>query len=164
MRRNRLSFKYAIRQVKRNEDRARADAMGKDLESKNGKYFWKKVSKINGKHLPLPNVVNGCHGEKDIGNMWGDHYETLLNCVKSDQCIEKIIDFLSSHSNIKIVFIQPCQVKDALQSAKRGKACGHDGLAAEHFIFPDGSICVYLSTPLRCIRACCRMGIYQRIL
>ena len=33
MRRTRLSFKYAIRQVKRNEDSARADAMAKDLES-----------------------------------------------------------------------------------------------------------------------------------
>ena len=33
------AFKYAIRQVKRNEDRARADAMAKDLESKNDKSF-----------------------------------------------------------------------------------------------------------------------------
>ena len=49
----------------------------------------KKVSKINRKHLPLPNVLNGCHGENDIANMWGDHYETLLNCVKSDECKEK---------------------------------------------------------------------------
>ena len=42
MGRTRLSFKYAIRQVKRNEYRARADAMAKDLESKNDKSFWKK--------------------------------------------------------------------------------------------------------------------------
>ena len=145
MRRTRLSFKYAIRQVKRNEDRARADALAKDLESKNDKSFWKNVSKINRKHLPLPNVLNGCHGEKDIVNMWGDHYETLLNCVKSDECKGTIIDFLSPDNNIKNVVIQPCQVKEALKSAKLGKACGHDGLAAEHFIFADGSICVYLS-------------------
>ena len=145
MRRTRLSFKYAIRQVKRNEDRARADALAKYLESKNDKSFWKNVSKINRKHLPLPNVLNGCHGEKDIVNMWGDHYETLLNCVKSDECKGKIIDFLSPDNNIKNVVIQPCQVKEALKSAKLGKACGHDGLAAEHFIFADGSICVYLS-------------------
>ena len=61
MRRTRLSFKYAIRQVKRNEDRARADALATDLESKNDKSFWKNVSKINRKHLPLPNVLNGCN-------------------------------------------------------------------------------------------------------
>ena len=52
MRRTRHSFKYAIRQVKRNVDRARADALAKDLESKNDKSFWKNVSKINRKHLP----------------------------------------------------------------------------------------------------------------
>ena len=102
MRRTRLSFKYAIRQVKRNEDRVRADVMAKDLESKNDKSFLKKVSNINRKHLPLPNFLNGCHGEKDIANMWGDHYETLLNCVKPDECKEKIIDFLSSGCNTSI--------------------------------------------------------------
>ena len=64
MRRTRLSFKYAIRQVKRNEDRARADALAKDLEIKNDKSFWKNVSKIDRKYLPLPNVLNGCHSEK----------------------------------------------------------------------------------------------------
>ena len=58
---------------------------------------------------------------------------------------KKIIDFLSSDNNIKNVVIQPCQVKEALKSAKLGKACVHAGLAAEHFIFADGSICVYLS-------------------
>ena len=102
----------------------------------------KKVSTINRKHLPLPNVLNGCHEEKYIANMWGDHHETLLNCVKSDEFNENIIDSLSSDSNIKNVFTQPCQVKDALQSAKLGKACGHDSLAAEHLIFADGNICV----------------------
>ena len=73
------------------------------------------------------------------------YYETLLNCVKSDEYKDKIIDSLSSDNNIKNVVIQPCQVKEALKSAKLGKACGYDGLAAEHFIFADGSICVYLS-------------------
>ena len=56
-----------------------------------------------------------------------------------------MIDFLNPDNNIKNVAIQPCQLKDALKSAQLGKACGHDGLAAEHFIFADGSICVYLS-------------------
>ena len=72
--------------------------------------------------------------------MWGHNYETLLNCVKSDECKGKIIDFLSPDNNIKNFGIQPCQVKEALKSAKLGTACGHGGLAAEHFIFADGSI------------------------
>ena len=83
----------------------------------------KKVSTINRKHLPLPNVLNVYYGEKDIANMWGDHYETLLTCAKSDECKEKMIDFLSSDSNITNVFIQPCHVKEALKSAKLGQAC-----------------------------------------
>ena len=53
-------------------------------------------------------------------------------------CKGNSIEFLSSDNNIKNVFIQPGQVKEALKSAKLGHACGHDGLAAEHFIFADG--------------------------
>ena len=84
-----------------------------------------KVSNINRKHLPLPNVLNGCNGEKYIANMWGDHYETLLNCVKLDECKGEIIDFLSPDNTIKNVVIQPSQVEEALKAAKLGQACGH---------------------------------------
>ena len=69
----------------------------------------------------------------------------FLNCVKSDGGKGEIIDFLSPDNNIKNAVIQPCQVKESLKSAKLGKACGHDGLAAEHFIFADGSMCAYIS-------------------
>ena len=41
MRRTTLSFKYAIRQVKRNDYRARADDMAKGLQSRNDKSVWK---------------------------------------------------------------------------------------------------------------------------
>ena len=44
MRRSRLSFKYAIRQVKRNEDRARDDSMAKDIESKMKNPFGEKYN------------------------------------------------------------------------------------------------------------------------
>ena len=52
---------------------------------------------------------------------------------------------LSPENVIDNVSIQPSQVKEALKSAKQGKSCGHAGLAAEHFIFADESICLYLS-------------------
>ena len=100
MRRTRLSFKYAIRQVKRNDDRARVDAMAKYLESKNDESFWKKVSQINRKHLPLPNVLNECHGEKDIANMWGEHYETLLNGDTSDKGNYRPVAIVSACSTL----------------------------------------------------------------
>ena len=97
-----------------NKDRARADDMVKDLGSKNDKSFWKKLSKINRKLLPLTNVLNGCHGEKDIANLFcWDHCETLSNCVKSDKCYAEIIDFLSSGKNIKIYVFTHVRLKKA---------------------------------------------------
>ena len=93
--------------------------------------------------------------------MWGDHYEMLLNCVKSGECKEKIIDFLSSDNNIKNVVIQPCQVKEALKSAKLGKALAMMALLQSTSYLPTEA---FVYTYLCCIRACCRMGIYRRSL
>ena len=45
--------------------------------------------------------------------MWGNHYETLLNCIKLDEYKGKSIDFLRADNHITKVCIQPCQVKEA---------------------------------------------------
>ena len=44
------------------------------------------------------------------------------------------------------ILIRNCDVATILKSTKRGKACGVDGLAAEHFLFADDEIWTILST------------------
>ena len=43
------------------------------------------------------------------------------------------------------LFFCPVDIFNALKNAKSGKACGVDGLAAEHFIYADAIIHIHLS-------------------
>jgi hypothetical protein len=94
--------------------------------------------------VPLPSKVDGCIGEHDIDNMWQKHYATLLNSARDDShkkyVSNKINETRSAH-----ITISPHDIMDSLSMAKCGKACGIDGLAAEHFKYADDIICVHLS-------------------
>ena len=43
------------------------------------------------------------------------------------------------------LLITPCMVQNAIDKLKSGKACGNDGLSAEHFIHSDRRITILLS-------------------
>ena len=145
MRRSRLSFKYALRQCKWQEETCRADAIARDLESKDAKSFWNMVSKLQNSKLPLPTKVNECHGENAIVKMWKSHYELIMNSVKADRHRQGVLHNISPVTDSDNITIMPDQILSAIKLAKRGKSPGQDGLASEHFIFADGKIRVLLS-------------------
>ena len=51
-------------------------------------------------------------------------------------------EYLCYENNLVIT---PCMVKNAIDKLKCGKACGNDGLSAEHFIHSDRRITILLS-------------------
>ena len=61
--------------------------------------------------------------------------QNMKECVHST-------DYLCYGNN---VVITPCMVKHAIDKLKCGKACGNDGLSAEHFIHSDRRITILLS-------------------
>ena len=69
MRTTRLSFKCALRQCRKHEERAKAEALAKDLECKDDRSFWRKVSRMNNSKMLLPSSINDCQGESEIMNM-----------------------------------------------------------------------------------------------
>ena len=81
--------------------------------------------------------------------MWQDHYQSLLNSVKSLEHKTSVTTTLSSIEN-KSIEIRPLDIVNALKSVNKGKACGVDGLAAEHFIYADERIHVILSILFNC--------------
>ena len=88
-------------------------------------------------------------GEKDICDMWQAHYKKLLNSVDSSKSKKSVERILYSIKDTAIVF-RPVDIFNALKSTKTGKACGVDGLAAEHFIHASPIIHVYLSMLFNC--------------
>ena len=70
MRSTRLRFKYALRQCQSRQETARADALARNLSSKDMTSFWKSIKTINNKRIPLASTINGVTGEHDISELW----------------------------------------------------------------------------------------------
>ena len=100
MRRSRLSFKYALRQCKQNEDSIRADEYAKSLMDKDMASFWKSIRKSNNVRVPLPSMIDGCTGDKNIADMWQDHYKST---VLRTQHIKS-----SCTTNLTLFITNPC--------------------------------------------------------
>ena len=102
------------------------------------------------KVYPLPNAtnVNGAMILRPYPPCGKHIFESLLNNVTADanmknvkQCVQNT-EYLCYGSNL---LITPCMVQNAIDKFKSGKACGNDGLSAEHFIQSDRRITILLS-------------------
>ena len=141
---SRLRFKSVLKHCQRNEDSLRANALAKSYMQKDSYSFWKDIKHIDNAKVPLASKINDCVGDTDICKMWQDHYQSLLNSVKNLEHKSSVTSTLSSIENESIE-IRPLDIVNALKSVNKGKACGVDGLAAEHFIYADERIHVILS-------------------
>ena len=94
-------------------------------------------------------MIDICIGDKEICDRWQALYKTLLNSVKISGSKAFVERELHSIKDSSIVF-RPIDIFNALKNAKTRKACGVDGLAAEHFIYADAIIHVHLSLLFNC--------------
>ena len=132
-----------------NEEIIRANKHAKSLMEKDMTSFWKDIKNNYNSKVPLAPMINNCDGEKDICDMWQAHYKDLLNSVESFKSKEFVERNLTSIADSSIV-LTPVDIFKALKNTKTGKACGIDGLAAEHFIYANPIIHVYLSLLFNC--------------
>ena len=133
---SRIRFKRTLRECRQNEEIIRANEHAKSLMEKDMTSFWKGIKKNYNSKVPLAPMINNCVGEKDICDMWQAHYKDLLNSVESFKSKEFVERKLTSIADSSIVFT-PVDISKALKNTKTGKACGVDGLAAEHVIYAN---------------------------
>lgn len=119
-------YKYALRHIKTNENTIRADLLARMLQNNNHVDFWKAIKVINNHKTSLPYDIEGICGSDNIAKLWREHYYNLFKCVKSDVAAVNIVDFDTN------VIVRPGEVSDAIEMLDNNKACGTDGIAAEH--------------------------------
>ena len=145
MRRSRLRFRYTLRHCRQNEQSIRADMHAKAYLEKDMVSFWKGMKKENISRLPLPSKVDSCVGEEEISNMWQIHYQSLLNSVESTQHKASVKLETTNILNSSKISFTPIDISNAFKSLKLGKACGVDGVSAEHFLYAHNVLHVLLS-------------------
>ena len=141
---SRIRFKRTLRECRQNEETIRANAHANSLMKKDMTSFWKGIKKDNNTRIPLAPMVDNCIGDKESCDMWQTHYKQLLNSVVTSSSKKIVQSELHSIADSSVIFC-PVDIFNALKNAKTGKACGVDGLVAEHFIYADAIIHIHLS-------------------
>ena len=115
------------------ESRAQADSLAQTLlGTQSNQFFFKEIKMLNGGNsTPLAFTVDNVTGQKNISSMWKNHYKGILNSIDCSHEKPDILRKLFSCENTESP-ITPCEVFNAIKSLKSGKACGKDGIQAEH--------------------------------
>ena len=145
MRNSRLSFKYAFRQCRANEEMLRADALAHALYNKDSTSFWKDVRKMASSKIPLATKVGDAVGNADITAMWQAHFSELLNSVYDTSLKSFVCEHVDAVLPDSRILVTSCDVSDILKKVKLGKSVGIDGIAAEHCVYSHERISVQLA-------------------
>ena len=140
--------KYAIRFIKRHENGLRREALAKKLLEADTCGFWKKVRSINSSHSPLPTCVDGVSGEAPIADLWKSHFQSLFNCLGNTSVLVPNCN-VPDDLNVRV---SPAEIQSACVALKPNKACGEDGIYAEHL--------KYASPRLHSLLASCFTGFF----
>lgn len=80
-------------------------------------------------------------GEQQISNLWKRHFEGLFNCVSQVNSPNCQVDNKSSYEDVRVTFDE---LKGAIKELPDGKACGLDGIFAEHLKYASCRLVVVL--------------------
>ena len=144
----RLSFKYALRRCRLEDEQYRADALANKLTSKDMRGFWNGIKQENNKHIPLSQNVNGATGSFEIAQMWKEHFNSLLNSVSNTKYKESVQDYVKDCMFTEDAIITVDEMLSIIKSLNNGKAADCDGLVAEHLKFAPHSLIILLSMVL----------------
>ena len=144
MSRSRAYFKYTLRQCRANQDRIQSDNLARKLLSTKTKQFWKEVNKISGSvSAPLAFTVDNTSGQKNICDLWKNHYDNILNLTKDEKCKSKVLSRIVDCTSPDSPFT-PDEIASVIKDLKNGKACGRDRLQSEHFKYGSDKLSVLL--------------------
>jgi len=135
-------YKYARRYIQRNENDLRKEALANKLCSLDHRDFWREIRHLNNYNIPVPTCVEEATGEKEVTDLWKSHFEELFNCVTPRNFPNCATDDYSCFSDVAV---SVDELRSAIKSLDTGKACGLDGIFAEHLKNSSCRVLVLLS-------------------
>ena len=157
MRSARAQFKYALRQCKLDERLILSNKLANHMQRHDVDAFWKDIRKHTKSKSALSNCIDGITGEADIADMWGRHYEQLLNDSSNET--SKITVLNSFHNVLTHVgmHVTMKEISMIVNDLPSGKSSGFDGLKSESLKHADDLACLLLSICFTCMFTLCYM-------
>jgi len=81
MRRTRAAYHYAIRKVRRDEDRIISERIAGSLINSGDRDFWSEIKRIRSNRAGSSKVVDGISDSVSVSQLFADKYQKLYTCV-----------------------------------------------------------------------------------
>ena len=103
------------------------ESLAKKMTSNSNCAFWKEIKKMNNVNTPLPNCIAGVSGGSNISELWREQFSELLNCISDTT------DGIDCHCcYTDEIMVSVNEVNECISRLECNKACGLDGVSAEH--------------------------------
>ena len=155
MYKTRAVFKQALRYCRRHDEQMKADSLAKSVENTDCKKFWKDVNKVSCKKATSHvNKIGTCVGEREICEMWKDHFKSLYNSVPDGGARSMFQHNCVTVENVNCN-VTVRDIVDAVSAQSKGKTAGPNGLFMESFIYACPELWIHLSLFFTaCIKHC----------
>jgi hypothetical protein len=139
MRRTRAAYHYAIRSVKKDEDRIVRERIASAILQSDSRNFWSEIKRLRGRKTGSSPTVDGQTDDDSIAKLFATKYRELYTSVPYDkqdmQCLENDLQSVIANAT----FNEDCvfsvhQIKEAVTRLKAGKNDGSSGLSSDHMI------------------------------
>jgi len=156
----RAKYHLAVRHVKKNEDKIKAERMSSALLNNRSRDFWKEVKCVRGSSKCTPSQIEGKTTSKDISELFAKKYSELYNSVRTDDtdinCMATEIDkgieqVCNSRSCYSKHNVNVNDVKQALSKLKHYKHDGHTGLSSSNFKHGTNNLHLHLAMLLNAV-------------
>ena len=109
------------------------------LKNTDPRKYWTNMRKLKDTNQRRPYIINNKQTDQDITNEFADHFNTLLNIPRT--AINESPRPLPEEPGESIE-IETNDVRTAIESLKKDKACDTLGISAEHLIYADSEMLV----------------------
>ena len=142
MRRTRAAYHYAIRKVKREEDKIINERLAGSLLNNSTRDFWSEIKRIRSSKSGTSRTVDGQTEAISIAKLFAVKYRDLYISAPYNvnemqcNCVYTMMStvYLRMHRRVLIVFFNFCDVRHAVSRLKAHKNDGSTGLTSDHII------------------------------
>jgi len=136
----RASYHYAIRCVKKNEQKIVRQRFAEAVLCNNNHDLWSEVRRINGNRAAPAGTIDGQSSPNCVSRMFADKYQQLYNSVPYStqemidirNLIDKRISSVDCSEECRVL---SCKITAAITELKPNKNDGSRGLSTNHFKF-----------------------------
>ena len=140
-------FKYAVRRLKRCQERVKNEKLLNSLVTSNGNFF-QELRKLRGYSRNITTRIDGQIGAENIANKFASKYKDIYNNVELnsefDDTQSRILNSLNKQSQLKLERINDDVIKKAISLLKPNKRDAIYDMSSEYYLNAPSELITHL--------------------